>query len=73
MAPPTTRTSAVVLQLSDALDQTGVASQPRSAMYTLLVERQAADATGLAIAGQTRAHPIQQADDWIRELGGAQR
>eukprot|EP00969_Alexandrium_andersonii_P071559 3159227-Alexandrium_andersonii.AAC.1 len=63
----------MVLQLSDALEQAGVASQPRSATYSLLVERQVADATGLAIVGQTRAHPIQQADDWIRGLGGAQR
>eukprot|EP00969_Alexandrium_andersonii_P369585 15475502-Alexandrium_andersonii.AAC.1 len=67
------RTSAMVLQLSDALDQAGVASQPRSATYTLLVERQVADAAGLAVAGQSRAHPIQQADEWVRELGGGQR
>eukprot|EP00969_Alexandrium_andersonii_P353823 15440779-Alexandrium_andersonii.AAC.1 len=63
----------MVEQLSDALEQAGVASQPRAATYSLLVERQVADASGQAIAGQTRTRPIQRADEWVRDLGGSQR
>eukprot|EP00969_Alexandrium_andersonii_P167172 7389341-Alexandrium_andersonii.AAC.1 len=42
-APPLTGTSAKVGQLADAMEQAGVASPPRVATYSLLVERQAAD------------------------------
>eukprot|EP00969_Alexandrium_andersonii_P327897 14490254-Alexandrium_andersonii.AAC.1 len=45
-SPPASRTSAMVLQLADALEQAGVASQPRTAAYSVLVERQAADGAG---------------------------
>eukprot|EP00969_Alexandrium_andersonii_P023478 1025020-Alexandrium_andersonii.AAC.1 len=63
----------MVVQLADALEQAGVASQPRTATYSLLVERQTADATGQAIPGQVRTRPIQRADDWVRELVDGQR
>eukprot|EP00969_Alexandrium_andersonii_P349149 15430428-Alexandrium_andersonii.AAC.1 len=58
----------MVGQLADAIDQAGVASQPRAANYSLLVERQTADATGQPIAGQVRTHPVQRAGDHVREL-----
>eukprot|EP00969_Alexandrium_andersonii_P334021 14760774-Alexandrium_andersonii.AAC.1 len=62
------RTSVMVGQLAEAMEHAGVAAQPRVANYSLLVERQAADATGQPMAGQVRTHPIQRASDQIREL-----
>eukprot|EP00969_Alexandrium_andersonii_P095325 4211341-Alexandrium_andersonii.AAC.1 len=63
----------MILQLAEALEQAGVAARPRTATYSLLVERQAADAAGQAIAGQVRTRPIQHAEDWVREVVGGQR
>eukprot|EP00969_Alexandrium_andersonii_P323325 14285508-Alexandrium_andersonii.AAC.1 len=58
----------MVLQLADALDRTGVAAQPRSSNFSLLVERQAATAAGHALAGQVRALPILRASEAIQTM-----
>eukprot|EP00969_Alexandrium_andersonii_P361379 15457419-Alexandrium_andersonii.AAC.1 len=57
----------MVGQLANAMEHAGVASQPRVANYSLLVERQAAVATGQPVAGQVRTHPVQRASDQVRE------
>eukprot|EP00969_Alexandrium_andersonii_P317708 14035114-Alexandrium_andersonii.AAC.1 len=57
----------MVGQLADAVEHAGVASQPRVANHSRLVERQVADATGQPIAGQVRTRPVQRASDQVRE------
>eukprot|EP00969_Alexandrium_andersonii_P132101 5841742-Alexandrium_andersonii.AAC.1 len=73
VSPPATRTSPMVLQLAEALDRAGVAAQPRSSNLFLLVERHAATATGQALPGQVRAHPVQRASEAIQSLAEGSR
>eukprot|EP00969_Alexandrium_andersonii_P259925 11493184-Alexandrium_andersonii.AAC.1 len=63
----------MVLQLADALDRTGVAAQPRAGNFSLLVERQAATATGQALPGQVRTRPIQRATETIQAMAEGSR
>eukprot|EP00969_Alexandrium_andersonii_P139088 6151013-Alexandrium_andersonii.AAC.1 len=58
----------MVLQLSEALERTGVAAHPRMGNFSLLVERHAAAATGQVLPGQVRTLPILRASEAIQNI-----